>query len=47
MSIFDEADWNEGFPQRNSIYTYDNFLKAVAKFPSFCAETNIAGQTVE
>lgn len=47
MSIFSAADWTAGFPQADPIYTYDNFLRAVAKFPSFCGETNIAGQTVE
>ena len=47
QSLFDEADFDDGFPLRNEIYTYDNFLKAVAKFPNFCGETNIEGQTLE
>ena len=47
QSLFDEADF-DGFPLRNEIYTYDNFLKAVAKFPNFCGETIIIeGQTLE
>jgi len=33
MSIFDEIKWDEGFPLADPIYTYDNFLKAAAKFP--------------
>ena len=47
QSLFDEADFDDGFPLRNEIYTYDNFLKAVAKFPNFCGETIIEGQTLE
>jgi len=27
-------------PNKNAIYTYDSFLKAVAKFPAFCNEAN-------
>lgn len=45
--LFTEADWAEGFPQADPIYTYDNFLRAVAKFPAFCGENNIEGQTLE
>jgi hypothetical protein len=40
MRLFSSADWDRGFPQANEIYTYDNFLKAVAKFPAFCNEKN-------
>jgi chitodextrinase len=46
-SIFDEEDWNRGFPLADPIYTFDNFLKAAAKFPHFCNETNIAGHDLE
>ena len=46
MSLFTEDDWATGFPQSDPIYTYTNFLKAVAKFPSFCGESNIEGQTM-
>jgi chitodextrinase len=28
------------FPLADSLYTYENFLKAVAKFPAFCNEYN-------
>lgn len=32
--------FEELFPKRNEFYTYDNFLKAVAKYPMFCDEFN-------
>ena len=41
MSFFTEDDWARAFPLADPVYTYDNFLKAVAKFPYFCAETNL------
>lgn len=47
MSIFDEQDWAIGFPIADPVYTYDNFLKAAAKFPSFCSETNIEGHSLD
>ena len=46
-SLIDEAAWTDNFPLRNPIYTYENFLKAVAKFPAFCGETDIEGQSLE
>ena len=42
QSFFSEAQWAAGFPQANPIYTYENFLKAVSKFPKFCGESNTA-----
>ena len=36
-----ETQWDLAFPLADDIYTYDNFLKAVAKFPAFCNETNL------
>lgn len=42
-SIFPESQWSSAFPMANHVYTYQKFLKAVAKFPSFCNETNIPG----
>ncbi len=42
QSIMNESDWDRGFPHANAIYTYDNFLKAVAKFPHFCNESNLS-----
>lgn len=39
-SHISEAKFNELFPLANSFYTYNNFLKAVAKFPAFCNQVN-------
>ena len=36
-----EEQWDLAFPLADDIYTYDNFLKAVAKFPALCNETNL------
>ena len=36
--IVAEADWNFLFPRRAPEYTYDNFLKALGKFPAFCGD---------
>jgi len=47
MSIFDEDDWKRGFPLADPVYTFNNFLKAAAKFPHFCNETNVTGQDLE
>ena len=47
MKFMDSEKWDTAFPLANDIYTYDNFLMAVAKFPSFCNETNLSGWTVE
>ena len=41
MYIPDESTWNDMFPMRNDIYTYDSFLKASAKYPAFCNESSI------
>ena len=46
MEIFTEADWAVGFPLANPVYTYDNFLKAAAKFPYFCNENNEPTRTI-
>ena len=37
-SIVSESDWNYLFPERSPEYTYENFLKAVGKFPAFCGD---------
>ena len=47
MRLFSSADWDRGFPQADKIYTYDNFLKAVAKFPAFCNEKNTDKLTLD
>ena len=45
--IFPEEKFNEGFKLRNEVYTYENFLKAVARFPAFCNETNLEGWSID
>ena len=40
--VFPEATYKEWFPKANRIYTYESFLRAVAKFPAFCGEFNSA-----
>jgi hypothetical protein len=40
-AIVDEATFNEFFPMKDDFYTYQNFLKAVGKFPHFCNEVNL------
>ena len=40
--FFNQTQWNEGFPLADPVYTYQNFLKAVAKFPAFCGESNLS-----
>ena len=35
--ILSQAQWDETFPMRQASYTYTGFLRAVAKFESFCA----------
>lgn len=34
------TQFDELFPLKSEFYTYDNFLKAVAKFPKFCDDFN-------
>lgn len=41
QALFSADDWERGFPLADPVYTYLNFLKAVAKFPFFCGETNL------
>ena len=36
--ILSPADWESLFPRRAPEYTYENFLKAIAKFPAFCGD---------
>ena len=38
MKIIDSEKWNYLFPIRHASYSYENFLKAVGKFPKFCNE---------
>lgn len=36
--IVSEQDWDYLFPHRAPEYTYENFLKAIGKFPAFCGD---------
>ena len=45
--IFPASDWDSAFPQANSVYDHTGFLKAVAKFPAFCNESNKQGWSIE
>ena len=47
QSLMTQEQWDDGFPLADPIYTYQNFLRSVAKFPAFCGETNIPGWSVE
>ena len=35
--VVSEATFKDLFPNRNSAFTYENFLKAIGKYPSICA----------
>ncbi|WP_087016018.1 glycoside hydrolase family 19 protein [Thaumasiovibrio subtropicus] len=35
--MIDQSKWDYLFPERDAAYTYENFLKAIAKFEGFCA----------
>jgi hypothetical protein len=45
--LFTQADWDRGFPLANAVYSREEFLKAVAKFPAFCNETNLPDWSVD
>ena len=45
--IFPEEYWDIAFPLADEVYTHENFLKAVAKFPAFCNETNLSDMSLE
>ena len=38
-----KSDFENLFPLRNPIYTYEGFLQAVGMFPKFCAEATSRG----
>lgn len=38
MSVLPEDLWDILFPAALEVYTYENFLRAVAKFPKFCED---------
>ena len=40
-AIFPEWKFNDFFPNRNAAYTYENFLKAIGKFPAICSDESL------
>ena len=40
-AIFPESKFNDFFPNRKSAYTYENFLKAIGKFPAICSTASL------
>ncbi len=38
MNILSKEKWSDLFPVADSIYNYEKFLQAVAKYPKFCGE---------
>jgi len=38
MRVLSKEDWDYLTPVRNAVYTYEELLKAAAKFPAFCGE---------
>jgi len=44
MSVFSQVEWDHLLSAANSVYTYENFVKAVAAFPAVCGEKGTKGQ---
>ena len=40
-AIFPESKFTDFFPNRNPAYTYENFLKAIGKFPAICSTASL------
>jgi len=40
-AIMSEAKFNQFFPERNAAYTYENFLKAIGKYPAICSSSSL------
>ena len=46
QSVFSSSDFSTFFPNANPAYTYENFLKAVGKFPSICTVKETCKKTL-
>ncbi len=47
-SVFSEEDWTELFPYAyEQGYTYDLFLRTVARFPKFCGEGRVSAPNMQ
>jgi len=38
MRVFSQADFDYIFPAIRTLYDYEGFLEAIAKYPAFCGE---------
>jgi hypothetical protein len=38
MRVFSQADFDYLFPAIRTLYDYEGFLEAIAKYPAFCGE---------
>merc|ERR1711973_1024212 len=45
-SVFSQQDFKKTFPRANGVYTYENFLKAFAKFPNTCKSVEVCKRTL-
>jgi len=45
-SVFSKRDFKKTFPRANGAYTYENFLKAFAKFPEVCRSAEVCKRTL-
>merc|ERR1740129_1893233 len=43
-AVVSEAKFDDLFPSRHGAYTYENFLKAIGKFPSICTHADTCKQ---
>jgi len=39
--LLPETKYDHVFPMKNDLYTYQGFLRSLAKFPKFCGESNL------
>jgi len=44
MNVLSKETWEYLLPLRNAVYSYEEFLVAVSKFPAFCGEKGTHGQ---
>lgn len=45
-SVLSEQDFKSFFPKANKAYTYENFLKAFAKYPGVCTSKDVCKKTL-
>lgn len=47
IQVLPEYYWNEFFPNAHDIYSYGDFLRAVAKFPRFCEDAKDSNEEAD